>query len=403
MAYGQNYLNHTGLENLRDYAHAPKVFRSNGYENAPRYKFLFHVYFRINTEQIPALRSIYSYNETSTIGLLVKSIQLPQFQIATDTLNQYNRKRVVQKKIDYQPITAEFHDDGGDLIRTLWYNYYSYYYKDPNQPYDNTPSTNGTNGVSSSQSAGFSYNSRDIYQNERKINDWGYVGESYSDGTGGSSDPGGKPAFFKDISIYGFDQHRYVQYVLINPVIQQWNHDQYDYAQGDGVMKNAMTIAYETVKYYSGGIGEVRPDTNVQGFADPAYYDQGPSPLSKPNGQSSIVGQGSQLDQGIGTRQDLQAQGPMGQVGAVQTPNTFYNVNPTDNPRTVPNVPVYVSPGLQSTLRTANPAEARLTPNGGPRNVFFPTPSKQPQSLVKQVATPLAAGVLNSVLNRPLE
>jgi hypothetical protein len=323
MAFGQQDLLNSsfGNEYLRDYAHASKVFRTNGYQNAPRFKFLFHVYFNINTSEIPALSNIYGAGEKSTIGLLVKNIQLPQFQIETDTLNQYNRKRIIQKKINYQPLQIEMHDDGGDLIRTMWYNYFAYYYKDPSQKYGNSANTNGTNGVSASIPNGFSYNTRDIYANNRPVNDWGFIGESYSDSTNSVS---GKPPFFRDISIYGFDQHKFVQYVLVNPLITTWNHDTYDYSQGDGVMQNQLTVAYETVKYYSGGIGAQRPDQNVVGFADPNAYDTRPSFLRTPGGQSSITGQGGQLNLNQGLIQDLQAGSVASPVGGTQQANSAY-------------------------------------------------------------------------------
>jgi hypothetical protein len=190
MAFGQsNNLNSYSTDYLRDWQHASKVFRTNGYQNSPRFKFLFHVYFTINFTEIPPLQNIFG-SDISTVGLLVKNIQLPTYSIATDTLNQYNRKRIVQKKIEYQPVQIEFHDDGGDLIRTMWYNYYSYYYKDPSQKYGNQSSTNGALGVDSNSSAGFNYNARDIYANDRSVNDWGFIGESYSDGTSSGS---GKP------------------------------------------------------------------------------------------------------------------------------------------------------------------------------------------------------------------
>ena len=45
MAFGQDFLNtFFGNDFLKDYTHASKTFRTNGYENAPRLKFLFHVY-----------------------------------------------------------------------------------------------------------------------------------------------------------------------------------------------------------------------------------------------------------------------------------------------------------------------------------------------------------------------
>jgi hypothetical protein len=322
MAFGQDFLKaFFGNDYLKDYRHASKTFRTNGYENAPRFKFLFHVYFNINTSAIPQLARIFDAGEQSTIGLLVKNIELPKYKLDVETLNQYNRKRLVQKKIEYQPIKAVFHDDGGDLIRTMWYNYFAYYYKDPSQAYGNQQANNGSMGPNAVVANGFNYNNRDIYEGNRAVNDWGYIGESYQDGT---TSTGGKPAFFRDIQIYGFNQHRYVNYTLINPMISEWNHDDYDYAEGDGVMENTVTINYETVKYYTGGIGGVRPDTNVQGFGDPAYYDQEPSPLSRPGGTQSILGQGGLLDAGIGIFQDLSTGGPMGVIGAVQTAGRAY-------------------------------------------------------------------------------
>jgi hypothetical protein len=280
------------------------------------------VYFNINTTQIPQLRNVFSTPDTSTIGLLVKTVDLPKYKLDVETLNQYNRKRLIQKRINYDPVSVKFHDDGGDLIRTMWYNYYAYYYKDANQPYRGQTATNGSLGPSATQPTGFDYNSRDIYSADRFVNDWGYIGEAYADGT---NSQGGKPPFFKDISIYGFNQHKFVEYVLVNPMISDWNHDTYDYTQGDGVMENTMTINYETVKYYTGAIGGVRPDTNVQGFAAPDMYDPVKSPLSRPGGTRSVLGQGGLVDAGIGIISDLQSGSVAGVVGAVQKAGTVYN------------------------------------------------------------------------------
>lgn len=366
MAWGQDFLKaFFGNDYLKDYTHASKTFRTNGYENAPRYKFLFHVYFNLNTTEIPALRNIFAAGEQSTIGILVKNIELPKYTMDVDTLNQYNRKRLVQKKINYQPVRAVFHDDGGDLIRTMWYNYYSYYYKDPNQPYRGQTNTNGSIGLAQTQSNGFSYNNRDIYANDRFVNDWGYIGESYADGT---TSAGGKPPFFKDISIYGFNQHKFVEYVLINPMITEWSHDQYDYSQGDGVMENTMTLAYETVKYYSGAVGKSRPDTNVQGFADPNYYDTTKSPLSRPGGTRSIIGQGGLLDAGIGIYEDLQSGSVMGVVGALQTAGRTYNTFKGSNLGQIAKAEAIQ--GVKDTLTNTVPGAVRNQPNSS-------TPSAQ--------------------------
>lgn len=317
MAFGQDFLKgFFGVDSLRDYTHASKVFRTNGYQRAPRNKFLFHVYLTIN-QNIPGVSAVFG-KDIATLGLLVKNIQLPNYSLSVDTVNQYNRKRLIQTKIDYNPVTVEFHDDGGDQTRNLWYNYFAYYYKDPSQKYDPVANTNGSMGPLIGTPAGFNYNARDIYSQSRPVNDWGYIGESYSSGQG-------KLPFFQDIRIYGFDQHKWVQYVLINPMITEWQHDTYDYSQGNGIMSNRMTIKYETVKYYSGAIGGVRPDTNVQGFADPAYYDTIRSPISRPGSQATVLGQGGLIDAGVGIIEDLQSGGVAGVIGAIQKAGATYN------------------------------------------------------------------------------
>ncbi len=379
MAFGQDFLkSFFGNDYLKDYTHASKTFRTNGYSNSPRFKFLFHVYFNLNTDQIPKLRNVLG-DERSTIGLLVKNIELPKYQMDVETMNQYNRKRLIQKKINYQPVKAVLHDDGGDLIRTLWYNYYSYYYKDPTQKYNDKSNENGSMGVGGNQAAGFSYNSRDIYADTRAVNDWGYVGESYSDSK--PSIDGSKPPFFRDISIYGFNQHKFVEYLLVNPLITEWNHDQYDYAQGDGVMENTMTIAYETVKYYTGDVGKDRASTYARGFADPNTYDQVKSPLSRPGGTRSILGQGGLLDTGIGIYEDLQSGSVAGVIGAVQKAGTAYNTWKGANLKSV--VKEEAISGVTSYLTSTLPGQVRAQPSGGGTSIsqqlkapLFPTPTK---------------------------
>jgi hypothetical protein len=383
MAFGQDFLSgFIGGRSLKDYAHASKTFRTNGYELAPRNKFLFHVYFTINTSEIRPLQTVFNTSDQTAIGMLVKTIQLPNFSIDTETLNQYNRKRVIQKKVNYLPVRVEFHDDGGDLVRNMWYNYFSYYYKDPNQQYGSAPATNGTNGPSSTQ-PGFSYNSRDIYAANRPVNDWGFIGESYDQGTSGltSNDTNGKPAFFRDITIYGFDQHKFAQYTLINPVIKEWNHDTYDYSQGNGTMSNTMSIEYETVKYYSGAIGESRPDTNVKGFADPARYDTVKSSLARPGSTASVLGQGGLLDAGIGIFEDLQSGGVAGVVGAIQKAATVNQTFKGKDLRSVVREEANVA--LKDVLRNTTAASARQLVGDAGGMVFPKAPVTGPE-----VATP---------------
>jgi hypothetical protein len=150
------------------------------------------------------------------------------------------------------------------------------------------------------------------------VNDWGYIGEAIDDGTVSSS---GKPPFFSDIRIFGFDyQHKFAEYILINPLISNWAHDTYDYSQGNGLMQHSMTIAYETVKYKQGA-----PNKSAPGFANPAHYDTTPSPLARPGTTATILGQGGILDVAGGISSDLQSGSVLGLLGAAQKASTVYN------------------------------------------------------------------------------
>jgi len=286
---------------LQDYSHAAKTFgtggggprvgsQGGGYNTLlPRNKFLFHVYFNLNTN-IPAVANLIEGNKSSIIGLMVKTAQLPSYQIDVQTMNQYNRKRLVQTKINYNPAQIVFNDDNNDFIRNVWYQYYQYYYSDPTYKYGNTPNQSGVLGQIQVPEVfgGASYTANDIYSPSRGIQHWGLSGQGYNNPTLQSlstalltGPASGQLPFFNDITIYGLSQKTYAQYTMINPLITEWNHDTYDYSQGNGIVTHTMSIKYEAVKYYSGNIGGDTPSETVTGFADPAHYDTRKSPIAK--------------------------------------------------------------------------------------------------------------------------
>ena len=320
-SFGKNVVEgFIGNDVLRDYTHASKTFTTNAYELKPRFKFLFHVSFSLNVTEIPFLTNAFSADDQMNLSLTVKTVDLPKYTIDTETLNQYNRKRIIQKKLNYDPVNITFHDTSNDLVRKMWYYYMSYYYKDPSQRYLDPNNNNGSNGESSLRQAGFGYNDRDIYDDKRigEVNDWGYIGEAYNDGNMAGTT--GKPAFFRDIRIYGMDQRKFAEYVLINPLITSWSGDTYSYAEGGGTMENTMTVAYETVKYYAGAVGAAQAggDTNVQGFATDAHYDKTVSPIARPGANATVFGQGGLLETGGGIIGDLQSGSVLGLIGGVQ-------------------------------------------------------------------------------------
>jgi hypothetical protein len=380
--FGEDFLQgFFGADGLKDYSHASKTFRTNGYELAPRNKFLFYVFFTINTGRIPALQAAFGNDEVATIGTQVRSIQLPNYQMAVETLNQYNRKRLIQTKIEYQPIQVVFNDDQGDLIRNMWYNYYTYYYKDPTQKYDNIASTNGSLGNLQTLSNGYNYNDRDIYNNSRQVNDWGYIGEGYTDSSISTGSNSSKPPFFRDIKIYGLSQKKFASYVLINPLINNWQHDTYDYAQGNGVMTHTVSLQYETVKYGTGYIGGNTPSSTVPGFADPNHYDNRRSALARPGSTSTVFGQGGLVDAGLGIYEDLEAiltgrGGLQNVIGAVQKAGTAYQTFKGKDIASIANQEAKL--GATQVLAASLPGATQQAVNAA-NGMIFPNPPRVQQ------------------------
>ena len=305
-----------GGEYLRDATHASKTFTSNNYAYSPKFKHLFHVYFDINT----ALTEVgNNWPEDANFSLNVKSIQLPKFNFETHSLNQYNRKRIVQTKVKYEAVSIKFHDDNNNLVNKLWHAYYTYYYKDAAQVDINSSRTTGftTSGICKRYE-----DNRNLYDTIIPNNDdWGFIGEGNPSLTTTSGLLGSpKIAFFKSINIFGFHQHNFMMYKLINPIISSFNHDQYSYSEA-GVMENNMTIEYETVKYFQGALNGQNPGAIVSGFGNPGHYDTRLSPNGKAGSNASILGQGGAVDAIDGIIDDIST-GNF--TGAIQKAGTAY-------------------------------------------------------------------------------
>jgi hypothetical protein len=226
---------------LRDFQHASRTFVSDQFRLAPKFDFQFHVAFNINPA---AMKTIdLSQRHRNEINMLVKKIGLPKFTIATDQVNQYNRKKQIQTQHKFEDINITFHDDNMSLINQLWQNYYSYYYADS----------------TSAKSSG-AYN-RNATKNSNFIK------------TAYGLDNGSTAPFFNYIKIYQMARHEYVSYKLHNPIIKAFDHKELGYASKE-LHEFTMGIAYEAVSYDMGTVNS----TNVEGFGL-EHYDLTPSPL----------------------------------------------------------------------------------------------------------------------------
>ena len=245
---------------MKDYQHADRVYVKNNYARAPKVGFLYFVTFNINTNVIPP-NSKWANEGYKEVGLLVKKIDLPKFQISTETLNQYNRKTVVQTTLKYNPVSVEFHDDNSNITRDLWKTYFQYYYADSR--YGNAISNKDV--------------PKEFADTKYSITDTPYGLNSNQ-----------TISFFKSIDIYVLHQHKFSQFTLVNPLVTDWNHDTLDQAEGAKILANKMTVVYETVLYKEGKVTKTEPER-----FSAVYYDTAPSPLSvSGNGTNTLFGPG---------------------------------------------------------------------------------------------------------------
>lgn len=244
---------------MANWRHATRIFVDNNYALAPRTKFMFFVQFSISNQASGA--TSFGARHNNEVGLLVKTADLPKYSFDQVVKNQYNRKKILYKQINYDPVTLTLHDDNTGVVNAMWALYYGTYIADRLAP-----------------SAAFT---ADHYRSAAQdMDNYNY----------GMDNQYFEP-FFNSISIYTMSRRRYNGYTLVNPKITNWSHGNVSYADG-GTAESSMTLSYEAVQYSTGQVYQGSPN----GFAGPAYYDLVPSPLSVAGGGvANLLGDGGVL------------------------------------------------------------------------------------------------------------
>jgi hypothetical protein len=269
MPLNRNFDNFTNFDTnkgiMGDFTHASNLYRRNNFRLAPKVKFLYHVVIDVNPIALQSLgNNVSNLLNKREFNILASSADLPNYDINTETINQYNRKKVVQTRINYNPVNIEFHDDAAGLTTLLWEAYYRYYYEDGNYADQGTRPRAYQTG---------------LYDSEPQ--------NTYRHGFNRS---GKTYPFFNSITIHQLhhqntDSH-FTSFTLVNPLISGWEHDRVDQSDASGIMKNTMRVDYETVLYDRGYTG----DDNPAGFADNAHYDKSPSPYISTGSGSDTTG-----------------------------------------------------------------------------------------------------------------
>lgn len=276
---------------LKDQRHASRLFVDDQFRLAPKHKFLFHVAFNINRSACKDSSLLQRHK--NEINMLVKSVDLPSFTITTETISQYNRKKIIQVQHTPGEITINFQDDNMGIINRLWQNYYSYYYAD-------SKSAESSNAYSRNATKNFNY-----------------ITKNYG------LDNGSNTPFFNYIIIYQMARHEYVSYKLINPIITSWNHNKLDFSDSK-THDFTMKIKCEAVAYGSGMVDH----NDIEGFGHD-HYDLIPSPLvgeteygshspsfAKSNNKSNVSLIDTVIEQ-INTAQNTKELSNSGKVGVI--------------------------------------------------------------------------------------
>lgn len=346
-------------DQIKDYKHASRLFVDNTYALAPKNNWLFHVFFDLN----PLLTSINNIKMTEA-GMLAKSAELPKFNIISRTINGYNRPNIVQTKIKYDPVRITFHDDMSNVVRNLWFDYYTYYYRDTDSGVD----TSGAISPTYQMPHKYGTIQRD------KLNQFGYTPRAYVLSN----------QYIQAIRIYSLHKKRFSEYILVNPIISAMTHGQHNNADDTGLVEITMTIEYETVLYAS---GYTSPST-VKGFAD-LHYDKSPSPLTPAGGgTNSIMGPGGIIASGLGIANDL-ANGNI--LGAAFTAYRAYEKNKNvDLKKLAANELLQAG---QDILNGKNPTDRFFIPNTG---ILSTTPGTPAGTTAGATATATGAALSNT-------
>ena len=242
-----------------NWQHATRLFVDDTMRLAPRTKFLFYVRFELNKFAIRAPE--FSNKHSEEVGLLVKSCDLPKFNFDSVVKNQYNRKKIVYKQINYDPVNIAMHDDNAGIVNALWAIYYGYYIGDRQNPTS-------------------AYEANHLRPTKTPKDNFRY-----------GMDNDITAPFFNSVTIYTMSRRRFIGYTLVNPRIKSWSHGNMDYSASE-FNESQMTLEYEAVRYSAGSVSY----NNPKGFAN-LHYDTTPSPISVAGGGvATLTGDGGVLD-----------------------------------------------------------------------------------------------------------
>jgi len=217
----------------RDFRNA---YHYNPSQDPPRQQFGGYVSFVLDRELFlnPFFDSTDNDELRVRMSSLVRAADMPQVEFKTQTMNEYNKKKIVNTGIEYQPVTIRVVDTASNAWLQIIMKYFAYHYMNPrnktqtgNRDINSTTAfEGGLDFIGSQFGAGSPFDS----------NKYGY-------------NPNLNANFFERIDYVLYHAQKGVQYSLLNPVMTGFTHSPIDYASNE-LMEFTMTFQYESFTTY---------------------------------------------------------------------------------------------------------------------------------------------------------
>ena len=339
---------------LRDSRHSRYDFGQNGeyfLRNVPRQKFNYFIKIDLDTnirvmgpDSPPIVRKFFTSAEELLLIPLAKSVSLPGVNITTETLNEYNKKTIINTGIKFTPITLEFHDVVDGKTLRFWELYYETYFKNgrnislqgpPTYPKQKTPKSRGAIDMGKDILFGGSdivkstvkseipsfMPGKDLTNNRinsiitgeitrlHKLSGLGEPIQSmFPNGDGFYSNikhygmnldttltVNWTENLIRSISIYMVNSSAYSKVIMINPKITSFAHDTLSYESKSDLVKMTMTFEYENLLYDNCQRNISQDDLiSIYGNANNLEY-----PIAKARDQDISFGSTRQIEKDI--------------------------------------------------------------------------------------------------------
>jgi len=227
-----------------------KADLSNG-TTPHKFEFFLRINFNQNADVRRFVEKFLTANDQSIISTMVKTVTMPSMTIETETLNQYNKKRISQTRIDYSPISITMHDSVEGRTLRLWEMYYEYYFKD-----GNAFEKLGEDGGDSTDVPSFLTSFFEAFsgRDEPKRNSKEYVDDTladrFNDNYGYNLKRVGNNKYLIDsIEIFQVHGGKFSRTEIIHPRVTSFTHDTLDYEATSDLVQMQFEFAYEGVVY----------------------------------------------------------------------------------------------------------------------------------------------------------